>query len=539
MLQGRARASLEAVNTIGQIKFDLVDLHTAAFAASPRSGGSPSVARAEIAADEHFILTRTAALLGSASRSSPLGQVPGLMRTTEPTVSALLRIGVSRAGYAQPATVPLQARIGADVTVMEARLRRAAVDFGNRSDVASAETLIGSSATILILVLLFAEMYRRVWAARRTAERLSAENARLLELSRDEALTDPLTSLGNRRAFQQDVSALLEDVDADHELVAAIFDLNGFKVYNDTFGHAAGDALLVRLAAALKDSMDPEAGVYRLGGDEFCVVTSAGPDRGIGLIQAGADALSDKGEGWEISCAWGMAWIPSDAASPGEALRLADARMYAQKAARSTPAGQAAATLMQLLAERDSELDAHTHNVARLAVATATRLRVGEPDLANLRLAAQLHDIGKMAIPESILVKPGPLDEREWAFVHQHTIIGERIMKAAPSLAEAAKLVRSSHERIDGRGYPDGLVGDAIPLGARIVAACDAYDAMISDRCYHDAVDPDEAVAELRRGSGTQFAPEVVEALCAVLREHAVAWDRTPPPPPMRRVASI
>ena len=131
--------------------------------------------------------------------------------------------------------------------------------------------------------------------------------------------------------------------------------------------------------------------------------------------------------------------------------------------------------------------------------------------------AAELHDIGKLAIPDEILDKAGPLDESEWVFMRQHSVIGERILGAAPALAPVARLVRSSHERWDGGGYPDGLIGEAIPLGARIVFVCDAYDAMTSDRCYQRARTPQAAIAELRRHAGTQFDPRVVEALCAHL----------------------
>jgi two-component system cell cycle response regulator len=127
--------------------------------------------------------------------------------------------------------------------------------------------------------------------------------------------------------------------------------------------------------------------------------------------------------------------------------------------------------------------------------------------------AAELHDIGKLAIPDAIVHKPGPLDAHEWAFMKQHAIIGQRILNAAPALAPVAAIVRSAHERWDGSGYPDGLSGEAIPLGARIIAVCDAYDAMTSERCYQNARSHRDALAELRHHAGTQFDPAVVEAL--------------------------
>jgi response regulator RpfG family c-di-GMP phosphodiesterase len=141
-----------------------------------------------------------------------------------------------------------------------------------------------------------------------------------------------------------------------------------------------------------------------------------------------------------------------------------------------------------------------------------------EPEaLDEVARAAELHDLGKVAIPDEILNKPGPLDETEWGFMRRHTIIGERILLAAPALKPVARLVRTSHERYDGSGYPDGLVGDEIPLGARIVGVCDAFDAMISERPYRDRLTESEAVAELEHCSGHQFDPQVVTAFVRVM----------------------
>jgi two-component system cell cycle response regulator len=144
-------------------------------------------------------------------------------------------------------------------------------------------------------------------------------------------------------------------------------------------------------------------------------------------------------------------------------------------------------------------------------------MKLDSEDLDVLARAAEMHDVGKMAIPETIINKPGPLDEGEWAFMHSHTILGERILSAAPALIPVAKLVRSSHERWDGAGYPDGLVGDEIPLGSRIICACDAYDAIVSARPYSVAGSREEALAELARCAGSQFDPEVVQVLSAVI----------------------
>ena len=137
--------------------------------------------------------------------------------------------------------------------------------------------------------------------------------------------------------------------------------------------------------------------------------------------------------------------------------------------------------------------------------------------LDEVARAAELHDIGKMAVPDAILDKPGPLDHDEWSFMRRHTLIGESILSASPTLVPVAKLVRASHESFDGTGYPDGKAGNDIPLGARIVAVCDAYDAMTSDRAYRSAMSGEAAIEELRRASGTQFDPAVVEAFVAAV----------------------
>ena len=150
-----------------------------------------------------------------------------------------------------------------------------------------------------------------------------------------------------------------------------------------------------------------------------------------------------------------------------------------------------------------------------LAAAVARRMRLPGEDLDVVCRAAELHDVGKMAVPDAILSKTGPLDEQEWAFMRRHTIIGERILGAAPALAPVARLVRSSHERWDGKGYPDRLRGEEIPLGSRIVAVCDAYDAMVTHRPYREPIAPADALEELRRCAGAQFDPAVVEAFCA------------------------
>jgi two-component system, cell cycle response regulator len=295
-----------------------------------------------------------------------------------------------------------------------------------------------------------------------------------------------------------------------------MFDLNGFKQYNDTFGHGAGDALLARLGERLAAVVNPSGSAYRIGGDEFCVLARRTPQAAKGLLAAAAAALADSGEGWSIDCSYGATWIPSEAGTPSDALRNADRRMYSNKASRSSASRQLTDVLLQVLSEQGRRLDAHAGRVAELAGRVAEALGQPEHEVQRVRLAAQLHDIGETAIPGTVLNRPGPLDAHDWEFIHRHTLVGERIVLAAPALAHTATLIRSSHERIDGAGYPDGLASEQIPIGARIIAVCDAFDAMTSDRPYRASTTTEAALAELARCAGTQFDPEVVRALSAI-----------------------
>ena len=342
-----------------------------------------------------------------------------------------------------------------------------------------------------------------------------AENMTMLRHSRSEALTDQLTQLGNRRSLLIDLDRAF---DGGRRQLLLLLDLNGFKHYNDTFGHLAGDTLLSRLARSLATSTAGRGRAYRPGGDEFCVLVDLGETAADEIVESAISALSERGEGFEITASCGALVVPDEAASTSDALRIVDQRMYADKqAGRPSAQEQSSNVLLRVLAERQPELAAHMQRVSALAARVATRLDLNHEQVRDVRVAAALHDIGKVAIPDTILQKPEPLADDERAFIETHTLIGERIMGAAPALAAAGKLVRSSHERFDGAGYPDRLVADDIPLGSRIIFVCDAFDAMLSTRPYSQARTVDEAVAELDRCSGTQFDPRVVAAFAREL----------------------
>jgi two-component system cell cycle response regulator len=341
------------------------------------------------------------------------------------------------------------------------------------------------------------------------------ENVLMFATAREEALTDALTGLGNRRKLMDDLRRELQLASVRSPRVLVLFDLDGFKRYNDTYGHPAGDALLMRLGANLGRAIGPYGSAYRMGGDEFCVLVVTGAPSAKTIIPLAATALSEHGEGFAVRSSHGSVILPHEARDATLALRIADQRMYAHKEdRRSSATRQARDILLQVLHERQPELSDHLKDVARLALGVARRLELEREELDEIVRAAELHDVGKMAIPDEILYKPGPLSPDEWAFVRQHTIIGERILGAAPSLLQVAKLVRSSHEHFDGSGYPDGLAGDAIALGARIIAVCDAFHAMTTGRPYRPAVPVEDALAELQACAGTQFDPLVVSAFC-------------------------
>jgi diguanylate cyclase (GGDEF)-like protein len=344
------------------------------------------------------------------------------------------------------------------------------------------------------------------------------ENQRMISRIHDEARTDPLTGLRNRRSLMDDLAAELALATPEEPRAIVLFDLDGFKEYNDAFGHPAGDGLLVRLGMRLADVVQGHGRAYRLGGDEFCVLLRPGAGGVEPLTLACVSALSEHGEGFDVTTSHGAVLAPGEVGTATEALQLADRRMYARKGGRRLSAlNQSRDVLLRTLSETRPDLHAHLRGTAELATAVGRELGMRPEALDEVARAAELHDVGKMAIPDAILEKTGPLDDAEWSFMRRHTIIGERILLAAPALRSAARLVRASHERWDGLGYPDGLAGEDIPLGARVVGACDAYHAMTTDRPHRPRQSASEALAELYRCAGTQFDPEVVDAFARVL----------------------
>jgi diguanylate cyclase (GGDEF)-like protein len=515
LLVQRVDSSRRAQLAIGSLTRTVTNLGAVPFTANPAfNPGAPprglashveGVIHADEAELEHGLLSASRAGVSSqlvATGRARLGAV-------DPAVASVFKLVVAPGGLTAAGAETVARAQGLLVHRLDefagvlAEINQA---DSERAVHARTQAEIGSAMAMLLLLGVFMFFYLR-------SDRLGRENEQLLGLSRIEASTDALTGLGNRRAMKDALADAITDRPDAGEVILGIFDLNGFKQYNDTFGHAAGDALLTRLGGRLSEAVTRVGSAYRMGGDEFCILASCTPGDAEALLNDAQAALVDSGENWHINCSQGAVWIPSEAASSAAALQIADERMYANKARRSAAGRQIADVLLQVLNEQQNNLDVQGDHVAQLAHAVAKVVELPDHEVQRITLAATLHDVGKAAIPESVLNKPGPLDEHDSTFVHRHTLIGERIVLAAPALASTAPLIRSSHEHFDGSGYPDRLKGEQIPFGARIIAACDAFDAMVSYRPDRDARSVEAALQELQRCAGSQFDPAVVEAI--------------------------
>jgi diguanylate cyclase (GGDEF)-like protein len=361
---------------------------------------------------------------------------------------------------------------------------------------------------------------------------LAVSNRRVVR----ELTTDDLTGLRNRRALLEDLPRVCQRASEERPAYLWFFDLNGFKNYNDSFGHLAGDSLLARLGGRLREVLSPHGAVYRLGGDEFCALIATTVENPHALFLQARDALSEQGGAFTVTCAAGAVEIPRETSEPMHALRLADQHMYREKATCHGGAAELiTAVLHAALAQRHPDLGEHSDDVAGDVELLARTIGLEEEAIGLVVKAGDLHDVGKLGIPDEILAKPGPLSDEEWQFMKQHTIMGESIIAAAgPSLDRIGPLVRASHERWDGRGYPDGLAEEAIPLGARIITICDSFRAMLDERVYKRAMSLEDALCELRRCAGTQFDPHLVEVFCRLVSERS-----SPQPPAAARPGSL
>jgi diguanylate cyclase (GGDEF)-like protein len=356
------------------------------------------------------------------------------------------------------------------------------------------------------------------------------------------ALTDPLTGLGNHRSFHERLQREL--VVAEHEgssLALCLVDFDDLKSVNDRFGHPVGDLVLGEVASRLRQGGES----FRLGGDEFAVLLPRQDERQATAVARSiverVAALDVEGVG-PVTVSAGVATYPMQGTGRDELIRLADSALYwAKKDGKNrvraytaesilranleqlvdTPdrAAQyrAAESLARAVDERDAYTGSHSQRVGEYSARIARRLGADESAVELTRLAGNLHDLGKLAIPEDVLRKPEELSDAERLMLERHPQIGYRMLESL-GVQPVAEWVLHHHERWDGAGYPNRLAGDKIPLGARIIFVADAYDAMTSDRAYRRAMPQDEALAELKRGAGTQFDPAVVGALTEELR---------------------
>jgi diguanylate cyclase (GGDEF)-like protein len=349
--------------------------------------------------------------------------------------------------------------------------------------------------------------------------------SQLLEEQEHEALNDRLTALPNRRQLEADIEAMTARPGERRVLV--LLELEGLQTYGDRFGYAAGDELVRQSAQRLADAVGPLGGIaYRFGTARLAALVPYDERRRGEVILAVTDSLRDQDADPAIGRSYGEVAIPDETADAEVAFQLAGQRLEAHRQRQHRSARrQAHAVLMAALGARRPELRDHLRTVTYLAISLARRLGMGLAEIDDVALAAELQDVGLLAVPESVLEKEAPLSEAETVMVRSHTAEGERIIAAAPGLATVAGLVRSSAERYDGSGYPDGLVAEAIPLGARIIAVAVAFAALTARRPYRPALSPSEALAELRRCSGPQFDPRVVEALGHDLAEEAAPVD--------------
>jgi diguanylate cyclase (GGDEF)-like protein len=350
------------------------------------------------------------------------------------------------------------------------------------------------------------------------------------------ALTDPLTGLGNHRHFHERLQRELALAEQEGtSLTLCLVDIDDFKQVNDRHGHPVGDRVLAQVAARLRQGGES----FRLGGDEFAVLLPGTNARsGVGVARSivervGAADLEQVGP---MTVSAGVATYPIQGAGRDELIRLADSAMYwakedgknrargyepalveikqLQQLAEGTDRAaryRAAASLAKAVDARDGFTGSHSDRVGELAARIARRLGVEEAQIELTRVAASLHDLGKLAIPEEILRKPGTLNESERLVLQRHPQIGHRMLESL-GVEPIADWVLHHHERWDGDGYPDRLRGDEIPLGARIIFVADAYDAMTSERVYDRSLSPSEALEELERCSGSQFDPAIVDA---------------------------
>lgn len=336
------------------------------------------------------------------------------------------------------------------------------------------------------------------------------------------SLHDRLTGLYNRVYFEEEIQRLNYSRLYPISIISA--DIDGLKLINDTMGHSTGDDLLRSFAEILKANMRSSDVVSRFGGDEFAaiLVSTDRPtaERVIERIRKAVARYNESRSGPFLSFSMGVATSNNGESSLLDCLKLADDLMYRDKLSRSNSVrSQMVNTLLLTLAEKDHISGGHASRLQEMAIKLGKRMGLNSDQLVDLSLFAQVHDLGKVGIPDRILFKPGKLTEEEWGIMKLHPEKGYRIAVSSPDLSTVADLILRHHERWDGKGYPLGLERTEIPIECRILSIVDAYDAMTNDRPYCKARSHSEALKEIERCAGTQFDPKIVEEFLKMLQE--------------------
>ncbi len=426
--------------------------------------------------------------------------------------------------------------------LMEGVSRVAAGDYHYTVDV-DAQNEIG------ILAGAFNSMVGRIKEMRedilRKKEELEKANIELRVM----AMTDGLTKLFNHRYFQDCLETAVALADQENKSVTLmILDIDHFKYYNDLFGHQAGDRLLEELAELLIRELGPNDMVARYGGEEFTVILyGADSKRGLKVAEKIRTAVEsfpfpgrDQQPDGKITVSIGVASYPENAKNKEDLFKLADEALYKAKCCSRNKVElyfsvlddlkadmeqseveliNSIKMLIRIINAKDKYTYGHSERVGRYAVWIAEKLGLPEDEIKTIKIGAFLHDVGKIEISRTILMKKGPMTHEDYEIMKKHPMWGAGIIKAVESLNLALPLIKYHHEHFDGSGYPLGLKGKQIPLHARILAVADCFDAMVTNRPYRKRKSTAEAIEELKRCSGTQFDPEIVEAFLCVLRE--------------------
>ena len=335
------------------------------------------------------------------------------------------------------------------------------------------------------------------------------------------SFSDKLTGLRNRAYMEKQFEELDNSPPIDYALITG--DVNGLKIANDALGHKEGDRLLIIVGTILRESCASDDIISRWGGDEFVVlVKNKSKEYVVNIIEnIKAACLTVQDFHFKISIALGYARKDDLHPDTSAVMSLAEKRMYRNKLMENKSARSATInSLSRTLHEKHSETEAHTMRIRDLGLKLGKKMGLSQDQLDELELLALLHDIGKIGIPEHILMKPGKLTEDEWKIMKTHTEIGYRIATSTPELSHIADEILAHHEKYDGTGYPSGLKGEAIPILARIINIIDSYDVMTHKRVYKDASDTEYAVNELKRCAGSQFDPYITNIFLNLLQEN-------------------